>query len=35
MLSYLIAIIGPLSLDTNYSNWEAGYFVALAEILGE
>lgn len=34
MISYLVAIVGPLSLDTNYANWDAGYFVVLAEILG-
>jgi hypothetical protein len=34
MISYLFAILGPLSLDTNYENWDAGYFVVLSEVLG-
>jgi len=32
--TYLIAFLGAVSLDTNYDNWESGYFSVVAENLG-
>lgn len=34
ILTYLVAVIGPLSLDPDFSNWDDGYFSVLAAKLG-
>jgi amino acid transporter len=33
-LTYLVALLGAVSIDSNYSQWSTGYFVIIAKEVG-